>query len=245
MSILENKLREYFTKQYQMNYDDEDENPFYINRPEELNGGNNVEGMIENIITGGMASRKWLELSKKKSKEDNDNNKNKNIRKIDNKDDDSIDYTDSDSEKYLRNDSDDNSDVAIDDKDIKNHPDDDYSSDSDSVKLFDDVDSDESSNSNQLLNLDNDVSESSVDEIGDDDPDFKVFVETNDDVDIVDISSTDSDDDSDDDSNDGSEIGSDDDDDDIKAYIQKIINGGLKTETVKIITKFPYIVEDE
>ena len=41
---IENKLKEYFAKQYQIT-DSEDENPFYINRPEELNGGNNITAL--------------------------------------------------------------------------------------------------------------------------------------------------------------------------------------------------------
>ena len=64
---IENKLKEYFAKQYQIT-DSEDENPFYINRPEELNGGNNIEGIVENIMTGGRAGEKSLKMTKRKIK---------------------------------------------------------------------------------------------------------------------------------------------------------------------------------
>ena len=193
---IENKLKEYFAKQYQIT-DSEDENPFYINRPEELNGGNNIEGIVENIMTGGRAGEKSLKMTKRKIK----GLTGGKIRK-----DSSKSSTDDSSDNSTKDSTDDSTKKAI--KKMADKDDDDFD-----FQIFD-------SSGNEILDG-NDSDTSSG---------------TSSDSNKSSSSSSDVDDSLDDDALD--------DDEDIKNYIKKIMTGG-KVETVKIIQKFPYVIEKE
>ena len=215
---IENKLKEYFAKQYQIT-DSEDENPFYINRPEELNGGNNIEGIVENIMTGGRAGEKSLKMTKRKIK----GLTGGKIRKDSSKSstDDSSDNSTKDSSKDSSDDSSDNSTKDSSDNSTKkatkkmaDKDDDDFD-----FQIFD-------SSGNEIL--DGNDSDTSSD---DDDDRYKNKSSSSSSSDYV----------SDDDSLDDDAL---DDDEDIKNYIKKIMTGG-KVETVKIIQKFPYVIEKE
>ena len=198
---IENKLKEYFAKQYQIT-DSEDENPFYIIRPEELNGGNNIEGIVENIMTGGRAGEKCLKMTKRKIK----GLTGGKIRK-----DSSKSSTDDSSDNSTKDSTDDSTKKAI--KKMADKDDDDFD-----FQIFD-------SSGNEIL--DGNDSDTSSDS---DDDRYKNK-----------SSSSSSDYVSDDDSLDDDAL---DDDEDIKNYIKKIMTGG-KVETVKIIQKFPYVIEKE
>ena len=223
---IENKLKEYFAKQYQIT-DSEDENPFYINRPEELNGGNNIEGIVENIMTGGRAGEKSLKMTKRKIK----GLTGGKIRK------DSSDASTKDSSK----DSSDNSTKDSSDDSTKNSSKD--SSD----------DSSDASIKKATKKASKKATKKMADK-DDDDFDFQIFDSSGNE--ILDGNDSDTSSDSDDDryKNKSSSSSSDvddsldddalDDDEDIKNYIKKIMTGG-KVETVKIIQKFPYVIEKE
>ena len=214
---IENKLKEYFAKQYQIT-DSEDENPFYINRPEELNGGNNIEGIVENIMTGGRAGEKSLKMTKRKIK----GLTGGKIRK-DSSDASTKDSSKDSSDNSTKDSSDDSSDASIKKatkkaskkatKKMADKDDDDFD-----FQIFD-------SSGNEIL--DGNDSDTSSDS---DDDRYKNK-----------SSSSSSDYVSDDDSLDDDAL---DDDEDIKNYIKKIMTGG-KVETVKIIQKFPYVIEKE
>ena len=238
---IENKLKEYFAKQYQIT-DSEDENPFYINRPEELNGGNNIEGIVENIMTGGRAGEKCLKMAKRKIK----GLTGGKIRK------DSSDASTKDS-------SDDSSDDST--KDSTDN------STKDSTKDSSDNSTDDSSDNSTKDSSDNSTKKATkkaskkatkkMADKDDDDFDFQIFDSSGNE--ILDGNDSDTSSDSDDDryknksSSSSSDYVSDDDsldddalddDEDIKNYIKKIMTGG-KVETVKIIQKFPYVIEKE
>ena len=231
---IENKLKEYFAKQYQIT-DSEDENPFYINRPEELNGGNNIEGIVENIMTGGRAGEKCLKMTKRKIK----GLTGGKIRK-----DSSKDSSDN-STKDSSNDSSDNSSKNS-SKDSSNDSSDDSTKDSSK-------DSSDDSSDNSTKKTSKKATKKMADK-DDDDFDFQIFDSSGNE--ILDGNDSDTSSDSDDDryKNKSSSSSSDvddsldddalDDDEDIKNYIKKIMTGG-KVETVKIIQKFPYVIEKE
>ena len=213
---IENKLKEYFAKQYQIT-DSEDENPFYINRPEELNGGNNIEGIVENIMTGGRAGEKCLKMTKRKIKGLTGGKIRKDSRKSSSKSS-SKSSTDDSSDNSTKSSTDDSSDDSSDastkktskkaTKKMADKDDDDFD-----FQIFD-------SSGNEILDGNN--SDTSSD--------------TSSDSNKSSSSSSDVDDSLDDDALD--------DDEDIKNYIKKIMTGG-KVETVKIIQKFPYVIEKE
>ena len=215
---IENKLKEYFAKQYQIT-DSEDENPFYINRPEELNGGNNIEGIVENIMTGGRAGEKSLKMAKRKIKGLTGGKIRKDSRKSSSKSS-SKSSTDDSSDNSSKDSSDDSSDNSTKKatkktskkatKKMADKDDDDFD-----FQIFD-------SSGNEIL--DGNDSDTSSDS---DDDRYKNKSSS---------SSSDVDDSLDDDALD--------DDEDIKNYIKKIMTGG-KVETVKIIQKFPYVIEKE
>lgn len=229
---IENKLKEYFAKQYQIT-DSEDENPFYINRPEELNGGNNIEGIVENIMTGGRAGEKCLKMTKRKIK----GLTGGKIRK-----DSSKSSTDDSSDNSSKDSSKDSSDAST--KDSSKDSSDDSTKSSTkktskkatkkATKKMADKDDDDfdfqifDSSGNEILDG-NDSDTSS-------DTSFDTSFDTSSDSNKSSSSSSDVDDSLDDDALD--------DDEDIKNYIKKIMTGG-KVETVKIIQKFPYVIEKE
>ena len=227
---IENKLKEYFAKQYQIT-DSEDENPFYINRPEELNGGNNIEGIVENIMTGGRVGEKCLKMAKRKIK----GLTGGKIRK------DSSDASTKDSSK----DSSDNSTKDSTDDSTKNSSKDSSDDSSD--------DSPDNSTKKATKKASKKATKKMADK-DDDDFDFQIFDSSGNE--ILDGNDSDTSSDSDDDryKNKSSSSSSDvddsldddalDDDEDIKNYIKKIMTGG-KVETVKIIQKFPYVIEKE
>ena len=207
---IENKLKEYFAKQYQIT-DSEDENPFYINRPEELNGGNNIEGIVENIMTGGRAGEKSLKMTKRKIKGLTGGKIRKDSRKSSSKsstDDSSDNSTKDSSDASTKKATKKTSKKAT--KKMADKDDDDFD-----FQIFD-------SSGNEIL--DGNDSDTSSDS---DDDRYKNKSSS---------SSSDVDDSLDDDALD--------DDEDIKNYIKKIMTGG-KVETVKIIQKFPYVIEKE
>ena len=209
---IENKLKEYFAKQYQIT-DSEDENPFYINRPEELNGGNNIEGIVENIMTGGRAGEKSLKMTKRKIKGLTGGKIRKDSSDASTKsstDDSSDDSTKDSSDASTKKASKKATKKAT--KKMADKDDDDFD-----FQIFD-------SSGNEIL--DGNDSDTSSDSDSDDDR-FKNKSSS---------SSSDVDDSLDDDALD--------DDEDIKNYIKKIMTGG-KVETVKIIQKFPYVIEKE
>ena len=226
---IENKLKEYFAKQYQIT-DSEDENPFYINRPEELNGGNNIEGIVENIMTGGRAGEKSLKMTKRKIK----GLTGGKIRK-DSSDASTKDSSDDSSDDSTKDSSDDSSDNSTKD-----------SSD----------DSSDASNKKATKKASKKATKKMADK-DDDDFDFQIFDSSGNEILDGNDSDTSSDDDDDRYKNKSSSSSSDyvsdddsldddalDDDEDIKNYIKKIMTGG-KVETVKIIQKFPYVIEKE
>ena len=184
---IENKLKEYFAKQYQIT-DSEDENPFYINRPEELNGGNNIEGIVENIMTGGRAGEKSLKMTKRKIK----GLTGGKIRK--DSSDDSTDDSSDDSTKNSSKDSSDNStkDSSDDSSDastkktskkatkkMADKDDDDFDFqifDSSGNEILDGNDSDTSSDSNKSSSSSSDVDDSLDDDALDYDEDIKNYI---------------------------------------------------------------------
>ena len=219
---IENKLKEYFAKQYQIT-DSEDENPFYINRPEELNGGNNIEGIVENIMTGGRAGEKCLKMAKRKIKGLTGGKIRKDSRKSSSKsstDDSTKDSSKDSSDNSTKSSTDDSSDDSTKKtskkatKKMADKDDDDFD-----FQIFD-------SSGNEIL--DGNDSDTSSDS---DDDRYKNKSSSSSSSDYV----------SDDDSLDDDAL---DDDEDIKNYIKKIMTGG-KVETVKIIQKFPYVIEKE
>ena len=203
---IENKLKEYFAKQYQIT-DSEDENPFYINRPEELNGGNNIEGIVENIMTGGRAGEKCLKMAKRKIKGLTGGKIRKDSRKS-SSDNSTKDSSDASTKKATKK----ASKKAT--KKMADKDDDDFD-----FQIFD-------SSGNEIL--DGNDSDTSSDS---DDDRYKNKSSSSSSSDYV----------SDDDSLDDDAL---DDDEDIKNYIKKIMTGG-KVETVKIIQRFPYVIEKE
>ena len=238
---IENKLKEYFAKQYQIT-DSEDENPFYINRPEELNGGNNIEGIVENIMTGGRAGEKSLKMTKRKIK----GLTGGKIRK------DSSDASTKDSSK----DSSDNSTKDSSDDSTKNSSKDSSDDSSDNSTKDSSDDSSDASIKKATKKASKKATKKMADK-DDDDFDFQIFDSSGNE--ILDGNDSDTSSDSDDDryknksSSSSSDYVSDDDsldddalddDEDIKNYIKKIMTGG-KVETVKIIQKFPYVIEKE
>ena len=236
---IENKLKEYFAKQYQIT-DSEDENPFYINRPEELNGGNNIEGIVENIMTGGRAGEKSLKMTKRKIK----GLTGGKIRK-DSSDASTKDSSDDSSDNSTKDSSDASSDVSTKDSS--------KDSSDDSTK-----DSSDNSTKKATKKTSKKATKKMADKDDDDDFDFQIFDSSGNE--ILDGNDSDTSSDSDDDrfknkssSSSSSDYVSDDDsldddalddDEDIKNYIKKIMTGG-KVETVKIIQKFPYVIEKE
>ena len=263
---IENKLKEYFAKQYQIT-DSEDENPFYINRPEELNGGNNIEGIVENIMTGGRAGEKSLKMTKRKIK----GLTGGKIRK-DSSDASTKDSSDDSSDDSTKDSSDDSTKSSTDDS----TKDSSKSSTDDSTKNSSKDSSDDSSDNSTKDSTDDSSDNSTKDssdastkkaskkatkkatkkmaDKDDDDFDFQIFDSSGNE--ILDGNDSDTSSDSDDDrfKNKSSSSSSDvddsldddalDDDEDIKNYIKKIMTGG-KVETVKIIQKFPYVIEKE
>ena len=231
---IENKLKEYFAKQYQIT-DSEDENPFYINRPEELNGGNNIEGIVENIMTGGRAGEKSLKMTKRKIKGLTGGKIRKNSSDASTKDssDDSSDDSTKNSSKDSSDDSSDNStkDSTKDSSDASTKKASKKATKKATKKMADKDDDDfdfqifDSSGNEILDGNDSDTSSDS------DDDRYKNKSSSSSSSDYV----------SDDDSLDDDAL---DDDEDIKNYIKKIMTGG-KVETVKIIQKFPYVIEKE
>lgn len=249
---IENKLKEYFAKQYQIT-DSEDENPFYINRPEELNGGNNIEGIVENIMTGGRAGEKSLKMTKRKIKgltggkirKDSSDASTK-----DSSDDSSDDSTKDSTDNSTKDSTKDSSDNSTDDSSDNSTKD----SSDDSTK-----DSSDASTKKATKKASKKATKKMADK-DDDDFDFQIFDSSGNE--ILDRNDSDTSSDSDDDrfknkssssSSSSSDYVSDDDsldddalddDEDIKNYIKKIMTGG-KVETVKIIQKFPYVIEKE
>ena len=251
---IENKLKEYFAKQYQIT-DSEDENPFYINRPEELNGGNNIEGIVENIMTGGRAGEKCLKMAKRKIKgltggkirKDSSDASTKSSTD-DSSDDSTKDSSDDSSDNSTKSSTDDSSDASTKDS-SKSSTDD--SSDNSSKDSSDDSTKKTSKKTSKKATK-------KMADKDDDDFDFQIFDSSGNE--ILDGNDSDTSSDSDDDryknkssSSSSSDYVSDDDsldddalddDEDIKNYIKKIMTGG-KVETVKIIQKFPYVIEKE
>ena len=258
---IENKLKEYFAKQYQIT-DSEDENPFYINRPEELNGGNNIEGIVENIMTGGRAGEKCLKMAKRKIKGLTGGKIRKDSSKSSTDDstkDSSKDSSDNSTKSSTKDSSDDSTKSSTDDssddstKDSSKSLTDDSSDNStkDSSK-----DSSDASTKKATKKASKKATKKMADK-DDDDFDFQIFDSSGNE--ILDGNDSDTSSDSDDDryknksSSSSSDYVSDDDsldddalddDEDIKNYIKKIMTGG-KVETVKIIQKFPYVIEKE
>ena len=270
---IENKLKEYFAKQYQIT-DSEDENPFYINRPEELNGGNNIEGIVENIMTGGRAGEKCLKMAKRKIKGLTGGKIRKDSRKSssdnstkDSSDDSSDDSTKDSTDNSTKDSTKDSSDNSTKDstKDSSDNSTDDSSdaSTKDSSKSSTDDSSDNSTKDSSDASTKKATKKASkkatkkMADKDDDDFDFQIFDSSGNE--ILDGNDSDTSSDSDDDryknkssSSSSSDYVSDDDslddalddDEDIENYIKKIMTGG-KVETVKIIQKFPYVIEKE